>query len=230
MSMRRVYKQINLDVGARLRACRERAHLTREAFAEQVGITPRFVADIECGRVGASLTTLKRACEVLGASADEILWGEASAAKSAGNIWLPCWPVWTRSCCPSWKRASARRCGSLRRPKSRNALNLHIQQKRTTPIGVVLLAEKEGFELVEIGFCALPANASQYLYVLQIQDFLKRKFYWMSMRVDRFYRGKGHFCGQIQVKDMCLRFSDCKTGNPCRYISRQSNTRLPGNV
>lgn len=85
MSMRRVYKQINLDVGARLRACRERAHLTREAFAEQVGITPRFVADIECGRVGASLTTLTRACEVLGASADEILWGEASAAKSAGE-------------------------------------------------------------------------------------------------------------------------------------------------
>ena len=63
----------------------ERAHLTRVAFAEQVGITPRFVADIECGRVGASLTTLKRACEVLGASADEILWGEASAAKSAGE-------------------------------------------------------------------------------------------------------------------------------------------------
>ncbi|MEI3348326.1 MAG: hypothetical protein V8R55_08010 [Dysosmobacter sp.] len=41
--MRRVYKQINVDVGARLRACRERVHLTREAFAERVGITARFV-------------------------------------------------------------------------------------------------------------------------------------------------------------------------------------------
>ena len=86
------------------------------------------------------------------------------------------------------------------------------------------LAEKEGFELVEIGFCALPANASQYLYVLQIQDFLKRKFYWMSMRVDRFYRGKGHFCGQIQVKDMCLRFSDCKTGNVSLYFAAIEHT------
>ena len=86
------------------------------------------------------------------------------------------------------------------------------------------LAEKEGFELVEIGFCALPANASQYLYVLQIQDFLKRKFYWMSMRVVRFYRGKGHFCGQIQVKDMCLRFSDCKTGNVSLYFAAIEHT------
>lgn len=86
------------------------------------------------------------------------------------------------------------------------------------------VAEKEGFELVEIGFCALPANASQYLYVLQIQDFLKRKFYWMSMRVDRFYRGKGHFCGQIQVKDMCLRFSDCKTGNVSLYFAAIEHT------
>ena len=86
------------------------------------------------------------------------------------------------------------------------------------------LAQKEGFELVEIGFCALPANASQYLYVLQIQDFLKRKFYWMSMRVDRFYRGKGHFCGQIQVKDMCLRFSDCKTGNVSLYLAAIEHT------
>ena len=86
------------------------------------------------------------------------------------------------------------------------------------------VAEKEGFELVEIGFCALPANASQYLYVLQIQDFLKRKFYWMSMRVDRFYRGKGHFCGQIQVKDMCLRFSVCKTGNVSLYFAAIEHT------
>ena len=86
------------------------------------------------------------------------------------------------------------------------------------------MAEKEGFELVEIGFCALPANASQSLYVLQIQDFLKRKFYWMSMRVDRFYRGKGHFCGQIQVKDMCLRFSDCKTGNVSLYFAAIEHT------
>lgn len=83
--MRRIYKQINLDVGARLRACREHMGLSREAFAEQVGITPRFVADIECGRVGASLTTLKRACEVLGISADAVLWGSAAPAKSTGE-------------------------------------------------------------------------------------------------------------------------------------------------
>ena len=48
------------------------------------------------------------------------------------------------------------------------------------------LAEKEGLELAEIGSYALPAGASQYLYALPIQDFLERKFYWMSMRIDRF--------------------------------------------
>ena len=131
MSMRRVYKQINLDVGARLRACRERAHLTREAFAEQVGITPRFVADIECGRVGASLTTLKRACEVLGASADEILWGEASAAKSAGEhlaamlagVDPELLPILEESI-----RTQVRLVAAAK--KAGNALNLHIQQKK----------------------------------------------------------------------------------------------------
>ena len=108
--------------------------------------------------------------------------------------------------------------------KGKNKGNTAEKNPETIAVSGFLVAEKEGFELVEIGFCALPANASQSLYVLQIQDFLKRKFYWMSMRVDRFYRGKGHFCGQIQVKDMCLRFSDCKTGNVSLYFAAIEHT------
>ena len=44
------------------------------------------------------------------------------------------------------------------------------------------------------------------------------------MRVDRFYRGKGHFCGQIQVKDMCLHFSNCKTGKVSLYFASIEHT------
>ena len=44
------------------------------------------------------------------------------------------------------------------------------------------------------------------------------------MRVDRFYRGKGHFCGQLQVKDICLRFSNCETGKASLYFAAIEHT------
>lgn len=67
-------KEINILVGENIRTYRIKAGYSRDKFAELVGITPRFVADIETGFVGISLTTLKGICEVLGISADRILW------------------------------------------------------------------------------------------------------------------------------------------------------------
>ena len=67
-------KEINITVGQNIRFYREKAGLNREKFAELIGVSPRFLADCELGFVGISLTTLKKICEVLGVSADNILW------------------------------------------------------------------------------------------------------------------------------------------------------------
>lgn len=58
--MKRKRKQINLDVGRRIRKYRERANMTREELAEAVDISPRFVADLERGSVEPSLATLTK--------------------------------------------------------------------------------------------------------------------------------------------------------------------------
>lgn len=67
-------KEINVIVGENIRFFREQSDYTREQLAELVGITPRFLADAELGFVGVSLTSLKKICEILGVSADRLLW------------------------------------------------------------------------------------------------------------------------------------------------------------
>lgn len=67
-------KPINILVGENIRFYREKIGMSREDLAELVGITPRFLADAELGFVGISLTNIKKICEVLGISADRLLW------------------------------------------------------------------------------------------------------------------------------------------------------------
>lgn len=69
-------KPINIQIGANIRKYREFNGFSREILAEKLGISPRFVANIEVGAVGVSLSTLKRTCEVLGISADRLLWDD----------------------------------------------------------------------------------------------------------------------------------------------------------
>ena len=71
-------KDINIIVGENIREHREKFGYSRERFAELVGITPRFLADAENGYVGVSLTNLKKICELLGVSADRLLWDDKS--------------------------------------------------------------------------------------------------------------------------------------------------------
>lgn len=83
-------KAINLEVGRRIREKREELKLSRECLAERAEISPRFVADIERGIVGPSLTTLKRICETLCISSDSILWGDkAVTAVSQKAAYIP---------------------------------------------------------------------------------------------------------------------------------------------
>ncbi len=69
-------KDINITVGKNIRTYREQYGYTREKFAELLGVSAKFLYDCEVGSVGVSLSTLKRICEVLGISADRLLWEE----------------------------------------------------------------------------------------------------------------------------------------------------------
>lgn len=71
--MRQFYKPLNIKIGARIREARESARMTREAFAERVDISAQFLTDIERGRMGASVETIVRICDVLGVTTDTIL-------------------------------------------------------------------------------------------------------------------------------------------------------------
>lgn len=67
-------KAINVLVGKNLRYYRDSNGYTREKLAELVGVSPKFLYDCESGSVGISISTLKKVCEVLGISADHLLW------------------------------------------------------------------------------------------------------------------------------------------------------------
>lgn len=84
--MVRKRKEINIDIGRRIRVYRERASMTREQLAEAADITPRFVADLERGTVGASLTTLKKICEALTISSDNLLWDDRDLSGIAAKL------------------------------------------------------------------------------------------------------------------------------------------------
>lgn len=68
-------KELNVQIGARVRKARERLRLSREQLAEALGISVLFLSYIECGQKGMSLTTLKNICETLQVSADQLLLG-----------------------------------------------------------------------------------------------------------------------------------------------------------
>ena len=52
-------------IGKRIRQQREFMGLTREQFAEQIDVTPKFCSDIEAGVKGMSVPTLCRIAKVL---------------------------------------------------------------------------------------------------------------------------------------------------------------------
>lgn len=69
-------KEINVEIGQRIKEEREKAGLTQERFSELIGLGPKSVSALERGTVGISLTTLKRICSVLYIPSDLILFGK----------------------------------------------------------------------------------------------------------------------------------------------------------
>lgn len=59
----------------RIRKAREDAGYTREKFAELLDVSVSYMAEVERGRTGVSVKMLIRICDVLGLSADYVLFG-----------------------------------------------------------------------------------------------------------------------------------------------------------
>lgn len=73
------------SIGKRVRRQREGLSLTRDQFAEQIELSPQFLAEIENGKKGMSAETLYKICSRTDASSDYILFGR----QSAGEIKTP---------------------------------------------------------------------------------------------------------------------------------------------
>lgn len=64
---------MNLILGERVRSLRTEKHITREALAEKIDVSTRFLADVEAGKVGVSLSTLINLCHSLDTCSDYLL-------------------------------------------------------------------------------------------------------------------------------------------------------------
>lgn len=69
-------KNINLEIGERVRLTRVSRGFTRDELAEILNISTLFLGYIECGQRGMSLTTLQNMCKILNVSADYLLLGK----------------------------------------------------------------------------------------------------------------------------------------------------------
>ena len=72
---------VNSAIGRRLRCRREELALTREKLAECAEISVQFLADIETGRKGMTVQTLRKLALALHCSADDLVFGAEAAAK-----------------------------------------------------------------------------------------------------------------------------------------------------
>jgi transcriptional regulator with XRE-family HTH domain len=71
-------KDINIEVGGRIKKAREATGLTQDRFAELLGMGTKNVSAIERGAVGVSLSSLQKICQVLSISSDDILFERKS--------------------------------------------------------------------------------------------------------------------------------------------------------
>jgi len=74
------------QMGLRIRNQRELLGLTREQFAEKLGVTSKFCSDIELGIKGMSIATLVKMSGVLKLTTDYILLGREDENRSYKNI------------------------------------------------------------------------------------------------------------------------------------------------
>lgn len=71
-------RQLNfVELGERVRKCRELAGMTREQLAEKIDVSTKFMADVECGAKGLSLKRFYALVQILDIPSDYLLSGDA---------------------------------------------------------------------------------------------------------------------------------------------------------
>lgn len=68
-------KEINIEIGGRIRSKREELGMTRELLAERAQISTPFLADVELGRKGISPSTVSKLCDAMHVTADYLILG-----------------------------------------------------------------------------------------------------------------------------------------------------------
>lgn len=79
-------KNLNLEIGERVRIARTARGFSREQLAEMLNISALFLGYIECGQRGMSLSTLQNMCKTLNVSADYLLLGKENSVNSFENV------------------------------------------------------------------------------------------------------------------------------------------------
>ncbi|MDO4302410.1 MAG: helix-turn-helix transcriptional regulator [Bacillota bacterium] len=74
------------DIGLRIRTLREANSYTRDAFAEKIDISTKFLYEIELGKKGFSVEILYKISKALSTSCDYLLMGSESSKISAKTI------------------------------------------------------------------------------------------------------------------------------------------------
>lgn len=73
-------KEIDKEIGLRIRRQREALGYSREKLAELSGVAVSFLGSVELGKCDFTVTTLRKLCGPLGVSADLILFGKKQSA------------------------------------------------------------------------------------------------------------------------------------------------------
>lgn len=76
----------SVGLGLRIRRERERLGLTREAMAEQLEITPGYLADLERGEARLSVQGLINLCQLFRCSSDFLLFGRTDSLSMAARV------------------------------------------------------------------------------------------------------------------------------------------------
>lgn len=69
--------------GSRVKRCREQINITKERFAEEIGRSENFVAEIEKGNTSCSVHTLHKISEVLRVPTGTLLYGKVENMKES---------------------------------------------------------------------------------------------------------------------------------------------------
>lgn len=70
------------DLGVNLQKARADRNMTREQLAEKAGISPTFLANLECGNKMMSVMTLMHLADALSVSVDTLIRGESSETRT----------------------------------------------------------------------------------------------------------------------------------------------------